>query len=421
MLAFPAVVGGAASEQSVSTSRQFIVYGTEIGVRGAICDLAEQTKRDLLNLLAQRDLWGAPIIINAQYPQANLPELPRLAVNLSQTGFGLKLQLDLIIDAQISRPDVRRELLRALLLEIIYRGESSIPAGAVYVSPPDWLLDGVPAEPSDMPLERVSSLLALPVATESIMPLEKLLQQKPEGLDSPGRLLYRAYASALVDLLRRMPEGPTRLARFIVGLRSASNDPMADLRNHFPGMFVVGHGAEKIWQRQVARLATAPPYQLLTGVETGRRLNKTLRLEFSDRGAEKRYDLAEFPKFRKHPSAEMVLARLAHDLGQLEISANPIYRPVISEYGKETALLTRGKTNGLALRLERLRAARQAIAKQMRGIDDYLNWFEATRLRGPSGVFADYLKAAESAVQPPQAKRDPISIYLDALETQFEN
>jgi hypothetical protein len=57
----------------------------------------------------------------------------------------------------------------------------------------------------------------------------------------------------------------------------------------------------------------------------------------------------------------------------------------------------------------------------MRGIDDYLNWFEATSLRGRSGVFADYMKAAESAARPPQTKRDPISVYLNVLEAQFEN
>jgi hypothetical protein len=196
---------------------------------------------------------------------------------------------------------------------------------------------------------------------------------------------------------------------------------MAELRNHFPQIFPGGHSAEKIWERQVARLAATPPYQLLTGVETGRRLNEALRLKFSHRGREKSYDLAEFPKFLKHPSAETVLARLGHDLGQLEVRANPIYRPIISEYARVTAMLTRGKTKGLALRLDRLRSARQAVAKQMRGIDDYLNWFEATQLRGPSGAFADYLKAAESAGEPPKAKRDPISIYLDALQTQFEN
>ena len=84
-------------------------------------------------------------------------------------------------------------------------------------------------------------------------------------------------------------------------------------------------------------------------------------------------------------------------------------------------LLARGKTNGIAERLARLSASRKVLAAQMRKIDDYMNWFEATKSRGPSGAFADYMKAAELAAQPEQRRRDPISVYLDVLETQFQN
>jgi hypothetical protein len=391
-----------------------------VGVRGAICDLAERTKRDLLLLLGQRDAWTALIVINAQYPQANLPELPRLAVNLGQTGFGLKLQLDLTVDSELSRPEVRRELLRVLLLEMIYRGEANIPAGTAYVSPPDWLLDGVPARESDLGLDKIANLLAMPVAARTVWPLEKFLRQRPEFLDAPGRLLYRAYSFALVDLLSHAPDGPRHLARFIEDLRSASNDPMAELRNHFSGLFESGGGAEEVWEKHVARLSIGQLYQLLGSAETERALDEMLRLKISDRGAKKTYQLAEFPKFLKDSSAKSVLAVLAHDLRALATRANPIYRPIISEYAEATALLLRGKTRGLATRLDRLRGAREAVTLQMRGIDDYLNWFEATSLRGPSGVFADYMKAADSATRPPQTKRDPISVYLNVLEAQFE-
>jgi hypothetical protein len=421
LFALATMAEAAPPQQSISTSRQFIVYGTEIAVRGAICDLAEQTKRDLLGLLDQRDAWATPIVINARYPQANLPELPRQAVNLSQTGFGLKLQLDLTIDAEIRRPEVRREILRALLLEMIYRGESNIPAGTAYVSPPDWLLDGVPAQQPEMPLDRVCSLLAMPLAARSVLPLEKFLHQRPELLDAPGRLLHRAYSIALVDLLRRAPEGRGRLARFVVELRSASNDPMAELRKHFPALLESGDGAEKVWQRQIARLTREQPYQLLTSAETERIVAEAVRLRISDRGVEKTYQLSEFPKFLKHPSAKEVLSHLAQDLAQVAARAHPIYRPIIAEYAKVTALLARGKTKSITSRLDRLDGARRAAAAQMRGIDDYLNWFEATRLHGLSGAFADYMKAAESSARPQSAKRDPISVYLDVLETQFED
>jgi hypothetical protein len=389
-------------------------------MRGAICDLAERTKHDLLAVLDERDAWTTPIVINAQYPQANLPDLPRLALNFSQTGFGLKLQLDFTIDSEISRPEVRREFLRALLLEMMYRGESNIRAGTAYVSPPDWILDGVPAQQSDLPLDKVTNILAMPVAAQTVLPLEKFLQQRPERLDAPGRLLYRAYSFALVDLLRREPEGPSRLARFITALRTASNDPMANLQETFPGTFASNDSAEKVWEKQIARLAAGQPYQLLTSAETERLLDEKLRLRIADRRENKSYELAEFPTFLKHSSTRTALTVLAHDLSELSTRANPIYRPIISEYAEVTALLRRGKTKGLSTRLERLRGARQAVAAQMRGIDDYLNWFEATGLREPSRAFADYMKAAESAARPPQAKRDPISIYLDVLEAQFE-
>src|SRR5207237_5186976 len=123
MMGLCALGAAAAAEpvqQSISTSRQFIVFGTDLAMRGAICDLAERTKRELLSLLAQRDGWATAIVINAQYPRANLPEMPRLSVDLGQTGFGLKLQLDLVIDPGVTRPEIRRELLRALVLEMIY-------------------------------------------------------------------------------------------------------------------------------------------------------------------------------------------------------------------------------------------------------------------------------------------------------------
>ena len=422
LCALASAVLAAPPEQSISTSRQFIVYGTDVAVRGAICDLAERTKRDLLLLLDQRDAWTTPIVINAQYPQANLPEIPRLGVNVSQTGFGLKLQLDLTIDAGISRPEVRRELLRALLLEIMYRGQSSIPAGTIYSSPPDWLLEGVPAQQSDAPLACVANALALPVTARTILPLEKFLQPRTlSGLDAPGRLLYRAYSFALVDLLIHASAGASRLVRFIVDLPSASNDPMADLRNHFPGTLESEGGAEKVWERQIARLSASQPYQLMGSAETERVLDETLHLKISENGAEKTYELAEFPAFLKQASAKTALTALNRALSGLVTRANPIYRPLIFDYAKVTALLLRGKTRGIAERLERLRASRQFVAAQMRGIDDYLNWFEATRSRGPSGAFADYMKAAEAAARPPQTRRDPISVYLDALESQFEN
>jgi len=84
------------------------------------------------------------------------------------------------------------------------------------------------------------------------------------------------------------------------------------------------------------------------------------------------------------------------------------------------AAIRRGNTLGVPKRLDELAAARKAISAQMSGIDDYLNWFEATNPVGPSGQFVDYMKAAERAAQQLPSRKDSISVYLDAVETEFE-
>jgi hypothetical protein len=407
-------------EQSISTSRQFIVYGTDLAMRGVICDFAERTKRDLLNLLEQPDDWATTIVINAQYPQANVPELPRLSVNLGQTGFGLKLQLDLVVDSKAGGLELRREIFRALVLEMAYRAQPRIPAGTVYRSPPDWLLEGVPGLQSDLPRDRVTSILAVPAAAKNVLSLEKFLVQRPELLDAPGQLLHRAYSFALVDLLRHAPDGPRRLKQLIVDLPSASNDPVEELRSHFPGL-LDANPAEEIWQEQIVRLSTHQPYELMGSAETERVLEEKLRLNVSDRGATRTYELSDFPVFVKQAPARKALGSLAKELSALAVRANPVYAEMVAEYANLVTRLAHGKTIGVARRLHEVERARQTLSAQMREVDDYLNWFEATNLGRPSGQFGSYLRAAERAAQREPNRRDPISVYLDALESQFEN
>ena len=57
----------------------------------------------------------------------------------------------------------------------------------------------------------------------------------------------------------------------------------------------------------------------------------------------------------------------------------------------------------------------------MSDIDDYMNWFEATQMESRSGVFADYLRAADQPQPPEPRRRDPLSVYLDALQDQLED
>jgi hypothetical protein len=398
-------------ERSVSPSHQFIIYGGDATLRGMVSKLAEQTKANLLALLGQRDRWKTAIVINLQPQQANLPEIPPAELRLSQTGSGMKLQLDLMIAQNLNASLIERELLRTILLEMIYRKDSNIAPGVAFVEPPDWLLDGVLALTPGR--DRAQLVEALSVS-EKTMSLEEFLRQRPEQLDSAGRMLYRARSFALVQLLVDGVEGRTRLARYIDSLSNASNDPAADLKAQFP---VLAGNTEKTWQSALTRARGAQNYQLLTFIESERQLDELLRVKIPN--TEKSLDLSGLAGRKASAAEKVALTELARTLLLFIGQANPVLRPIAREYQQMAALLARGKRRGITKRLVRLQSTREKLAARMSEVDDYMNWFEATQLPARSGVFADYLRAASQPQATGPRRRDPMSVYLDALEDQF--
>ena len=410
------VLYAAPTERSVSPSRQFIIYGADAALRGAVSDLAERTKGDFLVLLRQRDNWTVPIVVNLQLQQANLPEIPPADFRFSQTGFGLKLQLDLTLSEKLDSSLIERELLRAILLEMIYRKESHLAAGTVFIEPPDWLLDGVLALAPGR--DRGYLLDALTTANKTV-PLETFLRQRPGLLDSAGRVLYRAHSFALVQMLTDRRDGPGRLAQYIDHLPDASNEPLANLKAQFP--FLVAD-AEGTWQLTLQRLRNFQTYQLLTFAESERRLDELLSVKISQANKPAKVTaLEDLAKPKISPDEKMALRQLNRDLLVFVAQANPVLRPIAREYEQITALLARGKRRGVAKHLSHLGATRKQLAARMNDIDDYMNWFEATQMKNRSGNFTDYLKAVDQSHLSESKRRDPLSVYVDALENQFEN
>jgi hypothetical protein len=412
------VLEAALPAHTVSPSREFVIYGGDATLRGSVSELAEQTKSNLLALLGRRDQWKTAVIINLQPQQANLPEIPPTDLRVSQTGFGAKLQLDLTVGQNLDGSLIERQLLRSILLEMIYRDEGDLAPGTTLVEPPDWLVEGALALTPGREREVVVEALS---ATDKGKSLEEFLAQRFDLLDSAGRMLYRAYSIGLVQLL--LDEGGrARLARHIANLSHASNDPVADLKARFPQL---REDLEKKWRLAVARLGGHQTYQLLTFAESERRLDELLQIKISDasrnREPQKTADLGELARRKASRDEKAAVNQMSQALMLLIGTAHPVLRPVAREYQQITALLARGKRRGIANRLSHLDGTRKELAARMGEIDDYLNWFEATQMERESGAFNDYLKAAnESQVSAPR-RRDPLSVYLDALADHFED
>jgi hypothetical protein len=250
--------------------------------------------------------------------------------------------------------------------------------------------------------------------SQKTMSLEEFLRQRPELLDSAGRMLYRACSFALVQLLVDGIEGRTRLARYIDSLSNTSNDPVSNLKARFP---LLAGNAEKTWQSALTQTSGAQNYQLLTFIQSERRLDELLRVKISN--TEKSLDWSELARRKASAAEKAALKELGRTLLLFVSQANPVLRPVAREYQQMAALLARGKRRGIAKRLTRLQNTREQLTARMSDVDDYMNWFEATQLPARSGVFADYLRAASQPRATLPRRRDPISVYLDTLEDQF--
>jgi hypothetical protein len=409
-------VSAAHPDRSISPSRQFMIFGADDVVRGAVSGLAEQTKSNLLTLLRQRDDWKTPVIVNLQPQQANVPEVPPADLRFSQTGFGIKLQLDLTISKNLDVTIIERELLRAILLEMIYQKKPNIAAGAVIVEPPDWLIDGVLAL---SPGRDRASLIEAIADTETPLSLENFLRQRREVLGSTGRTLYRAYSLVFVQMLLDEKNGEVRLAQYIDHLSDASTDPLADLKARFP---VLADNADGVWQLALTQMKNLQTFRLLTFAESDRRLDDLLRIRVSEPNKPvKLIRLDELAQHKPSINEKMALEQLKRDLLFFVPQSNPVLRPIAREYQEVATLVARGKRRGIAKRLARLELTHQQLASRMIEIDDYMNWFEATQMKSGSGNFSGYLKAMNQSELPMPRRHDPLSIYIDALEDQFEN
>ena len=408
-------------DRSVSSSRQFIVYGTDVPVRGAVCALAERTKSSFLRLLHHSDRWKTAIVVNLQYPKANVPEIPESNLALSQTGAGLKIQLDFLVTMDVNVRAFQRRLLDALLLEMMYRGEPDLPAGDVYLLPPDWLVEGTLMLVRARDDDSSGDLLGTIVAASQITSLDEILRQRADLLEAAPLQIFRAHAMALVRLLADSPGGRDRLRHYIDDLRQASNDPASDLRSHFPSIPADAQEAEKWWKQNIIRFPAANSYVAFSADETKARLDQLLKITLpTANGSQQDYRFDDFKRFPKSPSRAAILRRRSQELMLLSAQSHPIYRPIVQEYQAIATLLSKNKTHRIARRLVKIESYRLEIDDQIRNVDDYMNWFEATQLSAKSGAFSDYLQGVRAIAEPEPRRRDPISVYLDSIESQME-
>ena len=215
-------------------------------------------------------------------------------------------------------------------------------------------------------------------------------------------------------------------------------------------MNLSGNSLGKWWSLQLAAMAQPGMDELMSPRETERELAKALVMAlppepvaaakpkkglaklFSkkppDATAPKKramtpaasWPLEEYARILPRKDRAEILARVSLDLTQLALRAHPLYRSVLGQYQSLLKSLTNGKKEKEAAgELAALANLRRNLLRDMQGIEDYLDWHEATQSRGLSGSFDEYLRAAAELAQPRAPRRDALSRYMNLMEQEY--
>jgi hypothetical protein len=406
-------------QRSESGTKQFVVYSEDVRLRQRVASFAEEVKADVIALLGESNLWKAPIVITLARATTLDQREPAATLRVAETQPGFKIEIHVKIGDDPASVNLRKLLLRAVLLEYAYR-ETGITGGEAFVEAPWWVIEGLIEMSNRREHGPDGSLYRRLVETNRLPPIGHFLSAKPDELGPTALAVDRALAMCLVELLIQQPGGRDRLARLIRDWPQSNADPAALVARNFPAL---GSGAtlQKWWTLSVARFAAEDRYQGLTAEETEKALAPLLEFEFviNKAGEKKIFAVTEFDQYLKLPASRALLHSRHGEILALSTRANTLFRPVIADYEEIFSLLSRGKSRGMRDRLAKADESRRAVLRQTTEIADYLNWFEATQMGTLSGAFDNYLKTANEISEQDQKRKSPIGRYLDELEQEF--
>ena len=408
-------------QQSVSRSKQFIVFSSDVRLRQRVASYSDDLTEDVRQLLGGIGLWKTPIVITIDRATTAEGVAPAPVLRLVDTPAGQKIEINVKIGADPSAVNMQKLLLRALLLEYAYRG-IPVAGGSSYVEAPWWVVEGLIEIERRREAGIDSDLFRRLVETNHLPPIENFLVEKPEELGPTALAVDRALAMGLLQMLVEQPDGRVNLAHFIRDWPQSNGDPMALLAKVFPSVAGNPQTLQKWWTVNLARYAAANRYEGLTVADTDKALDALLQIEFviNKKGEKRTFAVSDYKDFVKLPGGKATLADRHTEIIALSSRANALMRPVMSDYEQIFALLSQGKTRGLRERLTKAEDYRTFVIKRTSEISDYLNWFEATQMKSKSGAFDNYLKTVEELSDQDKKQKGPIGEYLDELETQFE-
>lgn len=439
--------------------RQFVVWGGAPASRSALFTAACAVRREVLEALRQPDRWTYPVVLQIREPHAQPPGKPQVWTEISQVALsetadptGFRIEINLVPQlGVVPGPLLKRNLVRAILAEMILRGNEKVNFPADYEPPPDWLLAGTLELLDYRELGRLSDSFARVYRLGRVLSVEEIFEADADGMDSVSETIFRVSSCGLLMTLLDQPKGDESFAAMLSRLGRSPGKDEAAVLSSFPALAASSNSLGKWWSLRIATLAQPSLDELLTPAETEKQLAEALVLRArppaaakgkpssglkklfgrGKQGKEKpaddgapatmtEVDVRNFATLMNHPERRDIFDQAALRLTKVQMRAHPLYRPILRDYLDLLNNLADGKkTREAPATLERLAATRARLSQHMQAVEDYLDWYLADQVPWKSGEFTNYLEAAEELAQPPPPGEDPIGAYLDAVEREF--
>ncbi|MGC3992409.1 MAG: hypothetical protein QM796_22460 [Chthoniobacteraceae bacterium] len=202
-------------QKSISTSGQFVVYCDDLSMRLEVTGYVEDVKNHVLSILGLKDAWQVPLVLTILPQRAADPDRPISEVRLYENETGFAEELNITITDHPQDAHFQEQLIRAILLEIAYRGTGLIKAGKPYQEPPAWLVQGIAWFLQTRDSGGDADIFKTIINVNKLPALRSFLSENPANYDPVSLAVYRAYAMSLLEVLMdtnggRRPAWPLR-------------------------------------------------------------------------------------------------------------------------------------------------------------------------------------------------------------------
>ncbi len=404
----------------VSQSRMFSVSGGDILRMGAIATHADDVRKHFNRLLGMDDTWKYGISIRLWGNTGDLARPNPVRTRVRIIGSEPNLQIRIYAGGGIDIERMDAAIVSMLLYEYALR-HMQVNALPDHVEIPPWLLTGV----QQALLWRAGRIdrrfyQKLFNRAEMMTPEDIVNTQNPEMLDVASRQVYEVSCGVLIMGLLHQDDGAERMRALLADALLQEGSSKEVIATYFHELNLNDTNFSKWWALELASLAQPDAMDMLTPIETEKRLSEALmftgmeeetRLPFSK-------SLGELQEVMKIPNWQQQLRPCMARLTKLSLNAFPGYRVIISEYQRAVTELMKGsneeEVSKILAPLQDLRRAYMDASVRGR---DYLDWYEITHLgRAQTTNFDDYTETMRILRMKSAAPSTPIDRYLDDIE-----